>query len=484
MSGAPGDVAPALGRRTSTSLSGLGREELARRWQTARQRIRENGVTYNVYGDPLGMDRPWNLDAIPLLISPHEWRELEAGLIQRAQLLNWILADLYGPQKLLRGGDLPPASGLRESGFLAALSRHLPVPDDTYLHLLAVDLARSADGQWWVLSDRTQAPSGAGYALENRIVLAETFPDLFREFEVQRLARFSVRSATICCACRPRMRPQSARRAAHTGPLQRNLLRALLPGALSGLHAGAGRRSDGARQPRLSEDAGRPEAGGRDPAARGRRLLRSHRTALRFISGRRGSGGSGARGQRRGGECAGQRIDRIARTHAVPAGLSKRFLGEKLKLPSVATWWCGQPRRCEYVRENLDYLVIKPAFAAMSMEPVFGGKLAGDSASKLLDTMQARPYDYAGQELLHLSTAPVWSENTLTPAPCGAARFLAASGDSWVVMPGGLARVSPSLDTPVVSMQRGGGSKDTWVLSDGPVDTIHAAAPARYAGGS
>ena len=86
------------------SLSAMGDPELARRWQTAKQRIRENGVTYNVYGDPLGMDRPWNLDAIPLMISPSEWSQLEEGLIQRARLLNLILADLYGPQQLLRGG--------------------------------------------------------------------------------------------------------------------------------------------------------------------------------------------------------------------------------------------------------------------------------------------------------------------------------------------------------------------------------------------
>src|SRR5579872_3622305 len=188
MAAAPGILRPHWDEFIK-SLSALGAPELTRRWQTARQRIRENGVTYNVYGDPLGMDRPWNLDAIPLLISPNEWRELEAGLIQRARLLNWILADLYGPQKLLRGGHLPPAVVFANPGFLRPCHT-LPVPDDAFLHLLAVDLARSADGQWWVLADRTQAPSGAGYALENRIVQAETFPDLFRDFQVQRLASF------------------------------------------------------------------------------------------------------------------------------------------------------------------------------------------------------------------------------------------------------------------------------------------------------
>ena len=282
---------------------------MARRWNTARQRSGKTASRYNVYGDPLGMDRPWNLDAIPLLISPHEWRELEAGLIQRARLLNWILADIYGPQKLLRGGHLPPATGVRQSRILAAVPRAAGA-GNVHLHLLAVDLARSADGQWWVLSDRTQAPSGAGYALENRIVLAETFPDLFREFQVQRLASFfRCVSATTCCGLSHFDAQQSAGRAADARAAQRDLLRTLLPGALSGFHAGAGRRPDGARQPGVPEDAGRTQAGGRDPAPRGWRLLRSDRTAFRFVPGSGGTGGSGTRGQCGNRECAGQRPD-------------------------------------------------------------------------------------------------------------------------------------------------------------------------------
>jgi uncharacterized alpha-E superfamily protein len=151
-------------------------------------------------------------------------------------------------------------------------------------------------------------------------------------------------------------------------------------------------------------------------------------------------------------------------------GLSRRMLGEPLKLPSVATWWCGQPEAFRYVLDNLDFLVIKPAFPVHGKEPVFGGKLNGDERSRMIARLEERPYEFAGQELLDLSTVPVWSQNSLSPRRVVLRVFLAASGDSWIAMPGGLARVSPSLDTPVVSMQRGGGSKDTWVLSDTPVD--------------
>ena len=129
------------------------------------------------------------------------------------------------------------------------------------------------------------------------------------------------------------------------------------------------------------------------------------------------------------------------------------------------------------MRDNLDFLVIKPAFPSKGMEPVFGGKLAAGERSRLLERVEERPHEFVGQELLHLSTVPVWSENTLSPRRVVLRVYLAASGDSWVVMPGGLARVSASLDTPVVSMQRGGGSKDTWVLSNWPIDTSSLQAP-------
>ena len=174
----------------AASISELGAEELARRWKTARQRIRENGVTYNVYGDPLGMDRPWNLDAIPILISPTEWRELEAGLIQRARLLNWILADLYGPQKLLRGGHLPPASRVRESRILAPVSR----PPGAGQCLPAS--ARGGSGAFRPTANGGCFPiacrrlPGPVMRWRTGSCMAETFPDLFREFQVQRLASF------------------------------------------------------------------------------------------------------------------------------------------------------------------------------------------------------------------------------------------------------------------------------------------------------
>jgi uncharacterized circularly permuted ATP-grasp superfamily protein/uncharacterized alpha-E superfamily protein len=457
--------------RYIASLSSLGAKELAHRWQIARQRIRENGVSYNVYGDPLGTDRPWSLDAIPLLIPAAEWAYLEAGLIQRARLLNTILADLYGPQKLLLKGDLPPALAFANPAFWRAC-HGVKVPGNTYLHLLAVDLARSPDGQWWVISDRTQAPSGAGYALENRIVMAETFPDLFRESQVHRLASFfrDFRETLLRLSPSGRTHPRVV---------------LLTPGPLNETYF---------EHSYLARYLGFTLVQGSDLTVRENRVFLKSLEGLKPVDVvlRRMDDGFCDPLELRSDSYLGVpglveavRAGNVAVANALGSGLletsafipflpglSRKLLGERLALPSVATWWCGQPKAFRYVRENLDFLIIKPAFPAKGMEPVFGGRLSANERAKLLTSMEGRPNDFVGQELLNLSSVPVWSENSLMPRRVVLRVYIAACGDSWVVMPGGLTRVSPSPDTPVVSMQHGGGSKDTWVLSGNPVDTF------------
>src|SRR5947209_5358631 len=170
-------------------LGRITQDEFGRRLARAERRIRENGVTYNIYDDPAGASRPWRLDLIPLLIDAAEWRTIEAGIIQRARLLNAVLEDLYGAQTLLTSGALPPQLVFANPGFLRPLAG-VQVPTHSYLHLIAIDLARSPDGTWWVLADRTQAPSGAGYALENRTIVGDALPDLLRTSNVRQLAPF------------------------------------------------------------------------------------------------------------------------------------------------------------------------------------------------------------------------------------------------------------------------------------------------------
>ena len=163
--------------------------QLAQRQALLTRQIQENGVTYNVYADPKGADRPWELDLLPHVLAADEWQHLSAGIAQRARLLNAVLADLYGPQRLIKEGLLPAELVFGHNNFLWPCQGIQP-PDGAFLHLYAVDLARTPDGRWWVTADRTQAPSGAGYALENRLVISRAFPQLFRDLKVRHLARF------------------------------------------------------------------------------------------------------------------------------------------------------------------------------------------------------------------------------------------------------------------------------------------------------
>ncbi len=475
MMAAPGRLRPHC-EKFVQSLESLGRRDLAARWENAKRAIRENGVTYNVYGDPQGLDRPWELDMIPQLIQPAEWSRLETALIQRARLFNMVLADIYGPQKLVRGGLLPPPLVFANPAFLRPC-HGIRVPNNIHLHLHAVDLARAPDGQWWVLADRTQSPSGAGYALENRIVLSRTLPEPFRDCQVQRLASFFRAMRETLMALAPQ-RPSNPKVVLLTpGPynetyfehayLARYLGFTLVEGGdltvrdnrvfiktLEGLQPVDvifRRLDDSFSDPlELRGDSFLGVAG----------LVEAARAGNVTIANSLGSG--------------------VTETPAILAflpGLCRHLLGEELRMPSVATWWCGQPKELKYALEHLDKLVMKRAFPSDSGDPMFGRTLGETEKAALAAEIKARPHEFVGQEQVALSTAPVWLGTKLESRPIVVRAYIAAAGDSYVVMPGGLTRVSRSPEVPVVSMQSGGGSKDTWVLSDTPVVPVSLLAP-------
>lgn len=450
----------------------LGQPELTARRDTAARILREHGVTYNIYGDTRGQGRPWALDLAPLIIPPDEWREVEAGLAQRTKLLNLLLADFYGPQQLFKEGILPPALLQANPAFLRPCHGIVPAKN-IFLFLHAVDLARSADGQWWALSDRTQAPSGAGYALENRIVLSRVLPDEFRECHVERLAGFfqimrnSLRGLATRAAGQPNVvlltpGPHNETYFEHVylarylgfqlveaGDLTVRDRRVFLK-TLEGLQPVdviLRRTDDSFCDPlelRADSFLGVP---GLVEAARAGNVALAN--AL----------GSGA-------------VETPALAAFLP-GLALRLLGEKLKLPSVATWWCGQEKEHAYVRENLSKLVVKRVFSrGINSEPVFGGGLDPAEREKLFAEMRDLPFDFVAQERMALSTSPVWEQGRLDPRPVVLRAYVCATPEGFTVMPGGLTRFSNSADRLIVSMQSGGGSKDTWVVTDGPVNPL------------
>lgn len=455
------------------SLHTLGTEELGRRWALAERRIRENGITYNIYGDPQGANRPWRTDIVPLLIPQAEWSVLEAGIIQRAELLSRLLEDLYGPQTLLHEGRFPAALLFGNPAFLRPMVG-VPVPKHSHLHMLAVDLARSPDGRWWVLSDRTQAPSGSGYALENRTIVSDMLPELFRASNVERLAPFfrAQRNALISMA-----KCDNPRVVLHTpGPHNETYFEHSF----------------------LAKYLGFTLVVGADMTVRDRRVY------LKTVSGleqvdvilRRVDDGFCDPLELRGDSLLGVPglVDAIVAGNVVVAnalgsgliesaaimpflpGLSRHLLGEPLKLPSVATWWCGQEQALDWVLDHLDSVVVKPAFPSRGMEPVFGSELADNKKAAFIERLRALPHEYVAQEQVALSTAPVWEDNQLHPRSMVLRTYVLNTPTGWVAMPGGLVRVSEAIGA-VVSMQRGGHSKDAWVLSDKPVDTFSMLRP-------
>jgi uncharacterized circularly permuted ATP-grasp superfamily protein/uncharacterized alpha-E superfamily protein len=457
------------------SIEALGRHELASRWENAKRTIRENGVTYNVYGDPHGVDRPWTLDMMPLLVPAEEWSRLAAALVQRTRLLNSILADLYGPQRLLRERALPPSLVLANPGFLRPC-HGLAVPRGIHLHLHAVDLARSPDGQWWVLADRTQAPSGAGYTLENRIVLSRSLPEAFRDCQVQRLASFfaSQRDALTALA-NGRETPRVV--LLTPGPLNETYFEHAYLARYLGFTLVEGgdltvrdrrvfiKTLDGL-QPvdvifrRLDDSYCDPLELRADSTLGVAGLVEAARAGNVAVANALGSGV----------------IETPAISRFLPA-LCRAVLGEELLLPTVPARWCGVDEDRHYVLEHLDRMVVKRTFPPISRQAVFGRALSAAQRSELAAEIRRRPEQFVGQDEVALSKAPVWQGQKLEPRSLVLRMYVAATGDAYAVMPGGLTRIAASGDVPVVSMRRGGGSKDTWVLSEGPISTMTLLAP-------
>ncbi|MBA1377542.1 circularly permuted type 2 ATP-grasp protein [Pseudomonas brassicacearum] len=441
--------------------------QLLQRQALLARQIQENGVTYNVYADPKGADRPWELDLLPHVIDAQEWKLLSAGIAQRARLLNAVLADLYGPQRLISEGLLPAELVFGHNNFLWPCQGITP-PDGDFLHLYAVDLARTPDGRWWVTADRTQAPSGAGYALENRTIVSRAFPDLYRDLKVQHLSGFF-----------RTLQETLARQAPSDGEpplvvlltpgrfnesyfehlyLARQLGYPLVEGgdltvrdATVYLKTLSGLRRVHAIMRRLDDDFCDPLELRTDSALGVPGLLEAVRQGRVLVANALGSGV----------------LESPGLLGFLPK-INQYLFGEELMLPSIATWWCGEPPVLAQALEKLPQLLIKPAFPSQSFTPVFGRDLDEGQRAQLAARMQARPYAYVAQELAQLSQAPVWQaeDGLIQPRAIGMRVYAVSGKNDYRVLRGGLTRVAAEADAEVVSMQRGGASKDTWVLGE------------------
>ncbi|GAB6054390.1 circularly permuted type 2 ATP-grasp protein [Magnetospira thiophila] len=467
-----GSIRP-VWRRFANHLAHMSEQDITRHFARGDQHLRDAGVYYRQYGPEDESLRDWPLSHVPVLVDEKEWRQISAGLVQRAELLERVVADLYGPNELVAQGYLPASLIAASPEWLRPLVGVRP-PSGHFLHFIAFEIGRGPDGTWWVLGDRTQAPSGAGFALENRVATRRVFNDIFSSSNVLRLSGFFR-------AFRDAMKH-------HWGDSE-NRVGILTPGPLNDTyfeHAYIARYlgfmllegedlrvENGQLMVRTVE-------GLRPISVLWRRLDSVWTDPLELNEGSR-LGTPGLLGAIRQGN--------VTLVNAIGAGvletramlaflprISEFLLGQSLVLPNLATWWCGQEKEGAYVRANVDRMVIGRALSTnlpfeRSDTTAIGGRLIGEGTGTLADHLQDCGAQFVGQEAVTLSTTPAHVDGRLVPRPMSLRVFLARTENGWQVMPGGFARIGRTEDPSAIAMQTGGSAADVWVVCDKPVDT-------------
>lgn len=446
-------------------ISKMGIEELSYRHQELQRLLRENGVTYNVYGDPQGMNRPWKLDPIPLVLSQSAWSELERGLKQRAELLNAMLNDLYGKRMLIREGLIPKDLIFSDKKFLRPCDQ-IQYPHPYQLLMYAADISRGPDGRMWIIGDKTQAPSGWGYTMENRSVMARVLPEFFQANPIYKMSGYFRQTQNAITQFAPIAKDDTRVVLLTPGPMNETYFEHAYLASFQGLTLVQGqdlmvkddfvwlktlsglekvdiiiRRVDDVFCDPLSlrMDSQLGVAG----------LLEVVRKGNVTISNALGSG-----------------ILENPGLMAFMPTVCQRLLGEEQILPNIATWWCGQKTEFTFVMERLDQLVIKCLDKRLSPSSQLGWLLSKEELDNLKRKIKAFPYLYVGQEQAIFSSSPSFSSNILSARHTVLRCFLNATLEGYEVLPGGLTRSAPEEGNNHVSNQAGGISKDTWVLNN------------------
>jgi len=455
------------------SFSKLGNDEIINRHQDMLRLLKENGVTYNIYDDPAGLNRPWKLDLIPFLINKEEWQRIESALIQRARLMDLILKDIYGNQDLIKLGLLPMELVYNHAGFLREC-RGIKQPGKHNLIFYAADIARGADGKIWIVNDRTQAPSGSGYALENRMAMARILPEFFNGLKVRRLSTYFNALRNALTEIAPGKNPNPRIVILTPGPSNETYFEhsylasflgyTLVQGndlmvkdnyvwlkTLSGLEKVdviLRRVDDVYCDPlELREDSQLGVPG----------LLHVLRCENVSIANPLGS-------------------SVLENPGLMPFlnNIAKHLLGEELIMPTIASWWCGQPEEMSYVLDNIKSLVIKKIYKDSTRSTSIDGvSLTPRQIEELKEQIKAHPTVYVGQEKINFSSTPSLINGKIEPRNALFRSFLVSHNGDYIAMTGGLTRTTANLGNFVISNQLGGISKDTWIISPEPGRTLN-----------
>jgi uncharacterized circularly permuted ATP-grasp superfamily protein/uncharacterized alpha-E superfamily protein len=412
------------------------------------RQVKENGITYNVYADEFGPQRPWSVDLFPLIINADSWQEIQSGVLQRARILEAIVQDIYGPQTLLKEGFIPPALVYGHPGYLRSM-HGAKLNNRKHLHIIAFDLARAPSGKWSVLSQRTQAPSGLGYLLENRNLIARQFPKAYEAMHIAPLAN-----------------------------AYRDLIDSLKLESPAGSNAHIALLTPGPYNETYFEHAYLARYLGLTLVEGGDLTVRDQRLYLKTVRGLepvdillkrlddefldplelRSDSTLGVPGLmqviRAGNVILANApgsafIESPALLGFLPA-ISQRLIGEEIQLPAMDTWWCGERAALEAAIPNLSHSAIKPTYPKgsghQSYESALGGELTQAQLDEWVGRITRQPDEHTVQTYIPLAQV-----------------FALSNGpDSWQVLPGGLARIAGN-NSGIASMQRGGSSADVWV---------------------
>ena len=469
-------------RRFMGLLDTLSEDELAARFARAYQYMRDAGVYYRVY-DALGAprEREWPLSPLPVLIDAQEWQTIGAGLIQRVELLERVVADLYGPQRLIADGLLPPEMIAANPEFLRPLVGVEP-SSGHFLHFCAFELGRGPDGRWWVLGDRTQAPSGAGFALENRVATIRAFPDLPERVHLHRLAGFFRRF-------RDALLEQADGQMGGIGILTPG------PGnetyyehAWIARYLGFLLLEGEDLTVRNGQVHVRTVSGLQPVSVLWRRLDSAFMDPLELRAdswiGTPGSVGALRAGSVSMVNALGSGVVETRAMQAFLPTICRALQNEDLQLPGIATWWCGQPSERAEVVGQFERMMLGPAFSTRlpyedPQSTLLGALLDPDERRQLLQRLEHEGGQWVAQEAVTLSTTPVPMEGGFEPRPFVLRAFVARTPHGWEVMPGGFARIGAQTDTRAIAMQLGGQAADAWIVGDRPVGHQDSLLPAR-----
>lgn len=443
-------------------LSRLGGSGLAKRCKDAQRLLKENGAIHNVFNSPEA-PRDWQFDPIPVVFSSTEWQQMERGLVQRAELLNRIVQDLYGPRTLIRDGIVPAE--------LAFAHRHFLLPCNglfgatSPLSLYAPDLAKGRDGSYWVLSDSALPTLGGGYALESRLIMSRSFPQLFEPFQVHRLAMYFLALRDHLSSLSPQQEQEPCIILLTPGPDHPSFFEHAYLASYLGLPLVQGgdlvvrdnrvwlKSVDGLRQVdvilrRLVDEMCDPLELRGDSLLGIPGLLEAVRSGQVAVANPVGS----------------QIIENPALMAFLPT-ICRHWRDEDLLLPSVATWWCGQAHECNYVLDHLDELTIRPIHPLPGLPQSTPGQLTTQQRQQWRQLILANPHLFVGQQLMELATFPTFENNEIVARRGISTFYLTAQRDSYVVMPGGLTRVHED-GSNLLANNEGGRIKDTWVLTE------------------